>query len=330
MTYTRWRQTDDRGPIRAHLLTIDPKQRGVSIDYASVGSVRKPATVPRILAVDRAVAGVNGDFYDIGKTGAPLGLGIDRQRGLLHGRTSGWNSAFYLDRRGNPTIGTLPMQAQIVQHPELTITNLNSHFVTPGGIGVYTPRWGRTAGYRVTQGQQRQVRMVVVRNGRVQSSRKKLTDGQRVRGLVLIGRGPGAKALRRLAVGSRVTVRRSVEGNPQMAITGDRFLVEEGVIKVVDDRVLHPRTAVGIDDETGQVLMLVIDGRTKSSRGYTMVELANLMVDLGADAALNLDGGGSSTMVARRPQRGTKVVNRTPGGDLRKVSNALQVTYRPR
>ena len=61
----------------------------------------------------------------------------------------------------------------------------------------------------------------------------------------------------------------------------------------IDDREMHPRTAVGIDQDTGQVLMLVIDGRQDFSRGYTMVELANCCCELGAEDALNLDGGGS-------------------------------------
>ena len=92
MTFTRWSQTDARGPIRAHLLTIDPSTPGLRIDYARMGAgTPGRAGAPTILAQDSAVAGVNGDFYDIGHTGAPLGLGKDRQRGLLHAREDGWN-----------------------------------------------------------------------------------------------------------------------------------------------------------------------------------------------------------------------------------------------
>jgi hypothetical protein len=329
VTYTKWDQTDVRGPIRAHLLTVDPSQPGVALDYAAEGPVRETAPVIDILRKDAAVAGVNGDFYDIGDTGAPLGLGRDRERGLLHARDSGWNASFYLDSRGVPRIGTLAMVARIAQHPELRVTNLNSPFVKPGGIGVYTHGWGRTAGYRVTEGQVHQVRMVVVREGRVQSSTKKLTTDKRVRGLVLIGRGDGAKRLRRLHVGSRADVSWWLDPQPQMAISGNRFLVDDGLIKVTDDRELQPRTAVGIDDDTGEVLILAVDGRTKASRGYTMVELADLMIDLGADEALNLDGGGSTTMVARRPNGRVGVLNTPSDGFQRSVANALEVTYAP-
>ena len=106
------------------------------------------------------------------------------------------------------------------------------------------------------------------------------------------------------------------------------MLLLHGVRRVVDDRELHPRTAIGIDRDTGQVLMLVVDGRQTFSRGYTMVELANLMTALGAEDALNLDGGGSSTMLALDPT-GLGVLNSPSDGFERSVANGLEVTYRP-
>jgi hypothetical protein len=327
VTFTRWDQTNPRGPIRAYLLTIDPSTPGVRIDLAAESRISDTAPVRELIARDSAVAGVNGDFYDIGDTGAPLGVGRDRQRGLLNARQVGWNSAFYLSRTGQPEMGTLALKARVAEHPDLPITNLNSPFVRPGGIGIYTPAWGRTKGYRVTDGQRRHVRMVTIRDGRVRSSGTRLRDGKRITGTVLIGRDAGARELRQLKVGSRATVGYSLPERPQVAITGSKFLVKDGVIGVVDDRTMAPRTAVGIDRDTGEVLLLAIDGRQSFSRGYTMVELANMMVDLGADDALNLDGGGSTTMVARKSDGSTGVVNSPSDGFQRSVANALEVTY---
>jgi exopolysaccharide biosynthesis protein len=82
-----------------------------------------------------------------------------------------------------------------------------------------------------------------------------------------------------------------------------------------------------VDSDTGQVLVLVVDGRSAASRGYTMVELADLMSELGADEAINLDGGGSSTMVARNQQGRTAVLNHPSDGFQRRVSNSLVVRY---
>ena len=76
------------------------------------------------------------------------------------------------------------------------------------------------------------------------------------------------------------------------------------------------------------MLLLVVDGRQEFSRGYTLVELARLMRSLGAEDALNLDGGGSSTMVGIGPGGHLRVVNSPSDGQQRRVANALGVRYR--
>ncbi|MGZ4447520.1 MAG: phosphodiester glycosidase family protein [Nocardioides sp.] len=328
VTYRKWVQTNARGPMRVHLLTVKWQTPGISVDYAKKGSVRSTAPVPDILRVDRAVAGVNGDFYDIGHTGAPLGLGRDRETGLVHGRTSGWNASFYFDSHGVPQVGQLPMEASVTGHPELKVTNVNSPFVYPDGIGVYTGSWGRTDGYAVTRGQRDGVRMVAVRDGRVVATKRKLPTGTAINGLLLIGRGQGASRLGHLRKGQRIAATWHLQDHPQMAISGNHVLIGDGVDVALDDRTKAPRTAIGIDRDTHELLIVAVDGRKRSSPGATMVELADLMQQLGADEALNLDGGGSTTMVARRTDGTTGVVNRPSDGFLRWVSNALEVTYR--
>ncbi len=88
----------------------------------------------------------------------------------------------------------------------------------------------------------------------------------------------------------------------------------------------HPRTAVGFDADGGALWLVVVDGRREGySEGMSLLELADLLLALGVDEALNLDGGGSSTMVL-----GATPVNRpsAPEGE-RSVANALAVVRRP-
>ncbi len=321
-------ESTPRGPVRGSLLVVDLDTPGLTLDYARSARLSRPEPLTAILRRDRAVAGVNGDFFDIGDTGAPLGVGQDRQQRLVHAPRSGWNSAFLLDRRGRPRIGRLPLRSVVTGHPRWKVTHVNAPEVRPGGIGVYTRAWGRTGGYRVTDGQRRHVRMVVLRRGRVVSTSPRLTRGKPIRGQLLIGRGKGARQLARLRPGRRVEIRRWLEGRPRVAITGNKFLVRDHTVEVVDDREMHPRTAIGIDRETNRLLLLVVDGRQSFSRGLTMVELAERMVALGADDALNLDGGGSSTMVARGADRGVGVINSPSDGAERPVPNGLELVYR--
>lgn len=57
----------------------------------------------------------------------------------------------------------------------------------------------------------------------------------------------------------------------------------------------HPRAAIGLADR--EVIALVADGRSDEDAGLTLGELATAMADLGATAAMNLDGGGSASLV---------------------------------
>jgi hypothetical protein len=81
----------------------------------------------------------------------------------------------------------------------------------------------------------------------------------------------------------------------------------------------NPRTLAGIRPD-GTLLLVTVDGRRRGwSAGVTLIEAARVMRYLGATDALNLDGGGSTTMTV-----GRKLVNRPsdPGGE-RPVSDAL-------
>ncbi|MBA3725535.1 MAG: phosphodiester glycosidase family protein [Armatimonadetes bacterium] len=84
----------------------------------------------------------------------------------------------------------------------------------------------------------------------------------------------------------------------------------------------HPRTAVGYTSY-GETIICVVEGRSSLSRGVTLDELASLMIKLGCADAMNLDGGGSSTMYL-----GGVVVNRLSDGAARRVASSL-LLYAP-
>lgn len=78
-------------------------------------------------------------------------------------------------------------------------------------------------------------------------------------------------------------------------------LVESGEVTVSEDQeveraqVTNPRTAVGMIEPL-HYKFVVSDGRTSESHGLSLLQLAQVMEDLGCTVAYNLDGGGSSTM----------------------------------
>jgi len=87
--------------------------------------------------------------------------------------------------------------------------------------------------------------------------------------------------------------------NVYNAISGDRMLVEKGkVVDGLDDSELDPRTAVGLNKNGRFLILIVVDGRQPFySDGATFVKLAELLIAQGANIAMSLDGGGSSTLV---------------------------------
>jgi len=92
----------------------------------------------------------------------------------------------------------------------------------------------------------------------------------------------------------------------QTAVGGGPVLLQNGEVKITNNEELkfsgkaindrHPRTAIGYTKE-GELIILVVQGRSESGSGATLVQEANILKDLGCYEALNLDGGGSSCML---------------------------------
>lgn len=81
-----------------------------------------------------------------------------------------------------------------------------------------------------------------------------------------------------------------------------------------------PRTAVGYTAD-GRAILLVTDGRQVASQGFSLPEMAQVMIDLGCTEAINLDGGGSSQMAVT-----SQLINRPGGGTYqRPVTSFLAV-----
>jgi hypothetical protein len=118
------------------------------------------------------------------------------------------------------------------------------------------------------------------------------------------------------------------------AISGETRIVMGGSpVDGLTDPEVHPRTAVGYSKNGKYLYIVVVDGRQPFySQGITLAELADLMIDLGAHDAMNLDGGGSSTLVIRGGDGQPRVLNSPidlyiPGRE-RPVGNHLGIYFK--
>ncbi|MDO4481818.1 MAG: S-layer homology domain-containing protein [Bacillota bacterium] len=96
------------------------------------------------------------------------------------------------------------------------------------------------------------------------------------------------------------------------------------------DTTLNPRTCIGIK-ENGSLVLYAVDGRQSSvSKGMNGVDAAKYLMSLGCVTVVNMDGGGSTTMVARDEpgkSNSAKLVNSPSDGSLRSVTNGIFLVY---
>lgn len=148
---------------------------------------------------------------------------------------------------------------------------------------------------------------------------------------VLSGHGTASNNLKSMKVGDAVDINVGMDQQWQgsdFMVAGGPMLVKDGKIDISMNtntwlaNARTSRTAVGVDSKNGKVFFVTADQRLND--GLTIPELARLMKELGADSALNLDGGGSTTMAIRPTSNGAlQVANKLQDGFERGISGIL-------
>ena len=134
-------------------------------------------------------------------------------------------------------------------------------------------------------------------------------------------------------IGDKVAIDRvinpDIESDIDFALGGGTILVTEGQkAKITHTAGLRePRAAWGVDKEGRYAYLVTVDGRTKASIGVTLDEFSEILIDIGLYNAINLDGGGSATLVAKKQgDENTSVINTPSDSSLRGVINGVGIT----
>ncbi|MFJ4922892.1 phosphodiester glycosidase family protein [Streptomyces sp. NPDC088725] len=326
--------------LRVDSLSVALDGTGVRADYLSAGTVSDRRPVSELAAGHdagpgrRTVAAINADFFDINGTGAPEGPGIENGA-LVQSPAPGAGQAVGIGPGNAGRVlrlyfgGTLTLPSG--QHP---LASYNAANVPAGGIGVYTPAWG-AADRALTVDAASPVAEAVVRDGRIVARTDRPGSGPIAEGsTVLVGREAGAEAIAALRPGDPVSLTyrpRTDSGSvPRTAVGGRELLVVDGVAQNHEgegNNVAAPRTAVGFSRDGSTMQVITVDGRQADSGGTTLTELGLMMRKAGSYSALNLDGGGSSTLVAREPGSDVLRLENSPSdGSERTVPNGLALT----
>ena len=273
-----------------------------------------------------ALAAINGTFY--ASSGSPLGALI------IHGELVSYpiydRTALIIDEKNRAYIDNVFMSSsfRVKNGIRYKITGINQSRGTNDSI-IYTSAWGKR-----TETNSQGIELVIAKSRikNINLSNSEIPPN----GYVLSLSGPKVETLlQNVNVGDKIKTQfktvtyNTSPGRIVHLVSGGPRLLKNGRIYVSKhEERFRPdvakrraaRTAVGIT-KTGKLLLVTVKRPQKAkgsgaSSGATLEELSNLMLTLGAVEAVNLDGGGSTTMIVR---------GRTVCGSYRRVSNAIVV-----
>lgn len=297
------------------------------------GGIDTLSTVGNLAASkEDTVAALNADFFSSVSGGKALSLGIEIKDGELLqspinpdtmvtvAATDDVLSLSYLD---------FHIMAVAPDWSYQEVRHLNKHTSYYGDILMYTAAFN--GGYSPAPGGE--VVEVVVEDGIVTEFRRNMPPVKiPENGCVLVvSEGVNMFFSNSFSVGDPIRFDYYITpdlSDADTALGGGAMLVKDGMALSSFSHVIsgyNPRSALGIDKSGTRLYLVAVDGRQEQSRGMTMSELAALMVELGCDSAVNLDGGGSTNMVASDVWQSALHTVNSPT-ENRRVVNAAAVT----
>jgi len=339
-------QTTRSGRQAVHLLEVDVGTPEISLESSLAGDritsleTTSSQALRKSREGHRAVAAINGDAwagYDSPTQFAPNGIHIQAGELVTAGRLA--RPTFGIDASGRPLIGNVLASAYLAW-PDGTSRAIDrvNQGRTNQGLALYTPRFGPTTPGDIggTDVVLAGVALPLTPTGVHQAvvlEVRPATGGIPIAPDTVVLNGPAGSSLDALKPGDPLQLTLSITPgweSVREAIGGRELIVRDGAMYIsprpaLADQ-LHPRTALGIS-AAGDLVMATVDGRESGySTGVDLEELAELMLSRGVVQALNMDGGGSTTMAVRLPgDPEVSVVNRPSDGYQRALANSLIV-----
>jgi phosphodiester glycosidase/type IX secretion system substrate protein len=341
-------ETISSGPWEIQVMEIDRSNPWVQLETVKANDVLNAYERTSSMASrkdsegHRVVGAINGDFYSTG--GIPVGTQVLKGEMLKHPHTN--RSVFGTDNNGMPFMDIVSFSGSLIKNDSVIIINDVNDARNTDELILYndyfrnstqTNEWGCEiiAQYISTDLMINDTFRLVVTNKDSINASGHGNNNIPNNGVILSGHGISRDFLNaNIFLGDTISVvlnlppvnlmiKELIGGTPRM-IRDSVATVEwqqEGLSSsFANDR--HPRTAVGFSSDSTKIYLITVDGRQAGySVGMSLYELADYMLGWGIYQGINLDGGGSTTMVARGD-----VVNSPsdPGGE-RTVANALMV-----
>ena len=329
----------EKGWLNINILEVDLKD-----EYTEVGLLNSSDGLNTFQTVyqmankeDNVVAAINGDFFNgTSVNGNTIGLSIKDGKILTttyyENETKDTFASFILDEENEAWFDYFTHKVTLKNKKnkkELSIAEYNKVSTNYEYPVLYTSDWGPQS-----YGSKLSLTEMFVVNGKVKEIRE---NGEPFEipedGFVIATYGETAKQMMEdFKKGNRVELDVEMDLDIEavkMAVSGGAILLENGEIPekfTANITGSNPRTAIGLSEDGETLYLITVDGRQASSIGMTQKELAEFLKEKGIYNAMNLDGGGSTTMIGRKlGELAIKTINSPSGITLRKVTNAIGV-----
>ncbi len=318
--------------LRVFYLTVDLRNPTVAIksviaqDKLSGGATTSSMATDHSSSGKTYYAGINTDFFytsgsatnGVSLVGTPVRAAMaEGEIYRTEGASSTWPN-FYIGEDGLPYIGAVSFSNGVAECNGNSVSfSVVNNDAGDNTLSVYTPKYYGVMNQPSLAGSCAEVTAKMVEGENIAIGKtvklevtstatstgdREIPDGE----YLLVGRGSTLDFVNGLAVGDVVslTAQAAVDGVsivPTELCTANPNILANGVtLQSEGDRgdavARHPRSSIGYSGDKSTMIMMVIDGRSSISAGVHTMELADMMHYAGADYAVNVDGGGSSTL----------------------------------
>lgn len=341
-TLKKYVRFTDKGWLNINVLEVDLTDRYTDITLLTpstgVGKTQNLKAMATNIT-DNCVAAINGDFFaaSSGK-GHSMGIAINNNEIISSSYSGNLESdsfaTFMLDEDYSPLYEFVSNKITLTSkktRESIEISEINKYPDYYNIPAVYTSAWGT---YSIGSTDDLPMTEIVVKNNKVSEIRINEPAVEIPNnGYVISATGDGAEFLKNnFKKGTKVEldIETSIDiDDIEFAISGGAQLINDGKIPDKFSSNIsgtHPRTAIGTSKDGETLYLVTVDGRQQSSVGMTQQELAEFLLDIEVYNAINLDGGGSTTMLARKLGDTTlSTINTPSGGALRAIINGIGI-----
>jgi len=333
------------GESKAVVVTVDLKDEYNYLETVpGMGSWTQRATVSEMAKNTNSIVTTNGDFFNLKAEGAPIGATVIDGELVSSPSYLIGTYAFGITKEKKAYIEQFAFDGSVHNNKgqAYALSGVNKTFYWQEDdnthshldkLHLYTDMWsGTSRGMDSYAGDN--VAEVLIRNNKVAEV---MVQGAFATGVptgcyILHGQGRAADFLRGLSVGENLEINYHMtpDRDWQMVLGGHGLLVDKGeAVRYTKDLGalggVRARTAVGVSEDGTKVYLVTAEGKTAQSVGLSLDDLALFMQEIGCYRAVNLDGGGSATMVVKElgETEQTRVVNPEYYANERKVVNGL-------